>query len=175
MVERSEFSAHRVLVLGSKTYGVMLLRSVLGIVGVGKVVHVEHPRRALELLTMEHFSAVFCDHAADATGERPFVVAARRSEIMLNPMIPIFVLQEHARRRDVEKARDIGVTDVLTTPISPRTVITKLRAATQTPRPFIAGTEFFGPDRRAGMRPAYYGSDRRKRAPKKTKIDSTPV
>ncbi len=174
MVERSEFSAHRVLVLGSKTYGVMLLRSVLGIAGVGKVVHVEHSRRALELLGMEHFTAVFCDLAAERAGQS-FVAAARRNEAMLNPMIPIFVLRENARRRDVEQARDAGVTDVLTTPISPKTVITKLKTATQAPRPFIAGTEFFGPDRRARARPAYYGSDRRKRAPKKTKIDFTSV
>jgi CheY-like chemotaxis protein len=174
LMERSEFSAHRVLVLGTKSHAMLLLRSILGTVGVGRVVHVEHPHRALELLGMEHFSAVFCDPAAEA-GEQSFVAAARRNEAMLNPMIPIFVLRESARRRDVEVARDAGVTDMLTTPISPRTVITKLKTATRAPRPFIAGAEFFGPDRRARARPAYYGSDRRTRAPKKSKVDFTPV
>ena len=174
-MERSEFAAHRVLLLGAKTHGIMLLRSVLGIIGMGRIVHVEHPHRALELLGMEHFSAVFCSPVEDASGERTFVEAARRSEAMLNPMIPIFLLQEGARRRDVEKARDMGATDVLTTPMSPKTLSTKLRAATQAPRPFIIASEFFGPDRRAKLRPAYYGSERRKRAPKKTKFDFTAV
>jgi two-component system chemotaxis response regulator CheY len=174
-MDRSEFSAHRILVLGAKSHAVMLLRSILGTVGVGRVVHIEHPRRALELLGLEQFSAVFCDLAAERTDAQSFVVAARRNEAMLNPMIPIFVLRENARRRDVEQARDAGVTDVLTTPISPKTVITKLKTATQAPRPFIAGAEFFGPDRRARARPAYYGSDRRMRAPKKAKIDFTSV
>jgi hypothetical protein len=59
--------------------------------------------------------------------------------------------------------------------MSPRTLSTKLRAATQSPRPFIIASEFFGPDRRATLRPAYYGSERRKRAPKKTKFDFTTV
>jgi two-component system, chemotaxis family, chemotaxis protein CheY len=174
-MERSEFSAHRVLVLGAKSHAIMLLRSILGNVGVGKVVHVEHPRRALELLGMEHLSAVFYDPAIEPAGEPPFMMAARRGKAMLNPMIPIFVLQERPRRLDVEKARDAGATDVLTTPMSPRTVMTKLRAATQSPRAFIAGADFFGPDRRAMLRPNYYGSDRRRRAPKKTRVDFTPV
>ncbi|HEX4026937.1 MAG TPA: hypothetical protein VHX18_04900 [Rhizomicrobium sp.] len=171
-MEPSDFSAYRVLVLGAKTHGILLLRSVLNIIGVVKVVHVEHPRRALELLRIEHFNAVFCDLAVDGAGEPPFVVSARRDQSMLNPMIPIFLLQENPCRRDVEKARDVGATDVLTTPISPKTVITKLR---KSPRPFIAGNEFFGPDRRAGYRPAYHGSDRRTRAPRKAKVDFTIV
>ena len=174
-MERTDFSAHRVLVLGAKTHSLLLLRSVLGIAGVGKVVHVEHSRRALELLGLEHFTAVFCDHGAEPVGQRAFVVAARRNETMLNPTIPIFVLKDSARRRDVEKARDAGVTDVLTPPISPKTIITKLKAAVLTPRPFIVASEFFGPDRRAKARPTYYGSDRRQRVPRKAKVDFTAI
>jgi CheY-like chemotaxis protein len=174
-MKRTDFSAHRVLVVGAKTHSIQLLRSVLGIAGVGKITHVEDGRRALELLGMEHFSAVFCDHKLEHIGEKPFIVAARRSDSMLNPMSPIFMLQDRARRRDVEKARDTGATDVLTTPISPKTLVDKLYAATQMPRPFIVATEFFGPDRRAKARPLYFGSDRRKRAAKKTKIDFTHI
>ena len=124
---------------------------------------------------MEHFSVVFCDHKVAAADEKPFVAAARRGDAMLNPMVPIFMLQERARRRDVEKARDTGVNDVLTTPISPKILLEKLRAATQTPRPFIVAAEFFGPDRRAKARPTYFGSDRRNRAPKKMKVDFTSI
>jgi two-component system, chemotaxis family, chemotaxis protein CheY len=174
-MERSEFSAHRVLVLGAKSHAILLLRSILGNVGVGKAVHVEHPTRALDLLRMEHLNAIFFDPAVEIDGQKPFMMAARRDKGMLNPMVPIFVLQEHARRLDVEKARDAGATDVLTTPISPRTVMTKLRAASLSPRAFIAGAEFFGPDRRAPIRPNYYGSDRRRRAPKKARVDFTAV
>ncbi len=61
---------------------------------------------------------------------------------LVNPLVPIFALQDRARRRDVEQARDAGVTDVITTPISPRTIVTKLKAA---PRPFIVAPDFFGP------------------------------
>ena len=174
-MERTEFHAHRALIVGAKTHALQLLRSILSIAGVGKITHVEDSGRALELLGMEHFSVVFCDHKIGGAGEKSFVAASRRGDAMLNPMVPIFMLQERARRRDVEKARDTGVNDVLTTPISPKILLEKLRAATQAPRPFIVAPEFFGPDRRAKVRPTYFGSDRRKRAPKKVKVDFTYI
>jgi CheY-like chemotaxis protein len=172
---RTDFSKHRVLVVGPKTHTVQLLGSVLGIAGVGRIIQVEDGRRALELLAADHFSAVFFDQKVGPVGGMPFVVAARRDPSLINPMIPIFLLQDRASRRDVEAARDSGVTDVLTLPISPKTLLDKLYVATQQPRSFIVATEFFGPDRRAGARPAYYGSDRRTRKTRKTKVDFTQV
>lgn len=168
-MEQTEFSGHRVLLLGGNTHNIQVLRSVLAIVGVGNAVHVEAGGPALALLSKEHFNAVFCELEAEA--QLRFVVAARRPRATLNPMIPIFLLLGQVQRRHVEKARDSGATDVLTTPISPRTVAFKLRSATKNPRPFIVAHEFFGPDRRATARPAYCGNDRREKAPKKTRID----
>jgi len=172
---RTEFSIHRVLLLGVKSHRLQLLRSVLGIIGIGQVVVVESSRRAIELLRMEHFSAVFCDREVEGLDGLSFPVAARRAKNLLNPMIPIFVLAEWARRSDVEKARDAGVTDVITVPISPRAVAFKFLTATQKPRNFIVAPEFFGPDRRANGRTPFLGRDRRLRTARKTRVDLIPV
>ena len=99
----------------------------------------------------------------------PFALAARRSQMLLNPMIPIFAVYGGARRRDVETARDQGINDVICRPMSLKTVTDKLRAALAAPRPFIAAPEFFGPDRRARELP-WRGEDRRTRAPKKIRV-----
>jgi len=147
----------------------------MGVMGITRILQVEEAGRALELLTMEGFTAVFCSPDVAPIDGMNFPMAARRKEGMLNPMIPIFVIQERARRRDVETARDIGVTDVLTMPVSPRTIMTKLKAAEVAPRPFIVSSEFFGPDRRARTRAPWSGEDRRKRMAKKTKIDFTHI
>ena len=168
-MDRADFSGHRILFVGGKTHTMGLVRSILGIMGVTQILHLEENNRALELLTIEHFHAVFLDgKAEDAEG---FTVAARRRDGMLNPMIPIFAVQDRARRRDVEKARDTGVTDVVTTPISPKAIMAKLKAAQVAPRPFIVAPEFFGPDRRAKNRAPWSGSERRVRQARKTKID----
>lgn len=171
----AELSVHKVLIVGGKTNPIMLLRSVLGIAGIHKIVQTEDSRRALELLTMEHFSGIFVGTDVLSLDGVTFPVAARRKEGLLNPMIPIFMLQDRARRRDVEQARDEGVTDVLTVPISPKTIMTKLNAAFEAPRPFIVSNAFFGPDRRAKSRAAWAGNDRRKRTAKKTKVDFTHI
>jgi len=169
LMEQTEFSGHRVLLLGAKTHNVQVLRSVLVFIGVGKTVLVETGAAAINQLSIEHFHAVFCE--LDGEAQLSFVRAARRRGATLNPMIPIFLLQAQMRRRHIEKARDSGATDLLTIPISPRTVAAKLRAATKNPRPFIVAQEFFGPDRRSKVRPAHSGNDRRKKAPKKTRVD----
>lgn len=174
-MERADFSSHRVLILGGKTHAIGLLRSILYIVGLTKITLVEDGYRALELLSMEHFTSVFFDPQTPDVDGMNFATAARRRDGMLNPMVPIFALQDRARRRDVEKARDVGVTDVITAPISPRTLMTKLQAAVSAPRPFIVSNQFFGPDRRSRARPPYYGSDRRIRVAKKAKIDFTHI
>src|SRR5947208_2282820 len=164
-MDQTDLSARRVLLVGPKNHAIQVLRSVLAIVGVGKALHIEQAMAALERLHAEHFDAIFC--ALDGEAQIRFVPAVRRRNGALNPAIPIILLQSQARRRQVEKARDSGATDVLTTPISPRTVAAKLRAAIMRPRRLVVAQEFFGPDRRSKTRPAYFGNDRRKKTPKK--------
>ncbi len=60
-MERADFSSHRVLVLGGKTHMIGLLRSIMNIVGITRITLVEDKSRALELLSMEHFTSVFFD------------------------------------------------------------------------------------------------------------------
>jgi CheY-like chemotaxis protein len=169
-MEALEFSSLRVLLLGPKSHGLQTLKSALSIAGVTRIAQVEDSRRALELLSLEHYDIVFFDKHADAVDGQPFAIAARRSPGVLNPMLPIFLLHDAARRRDVEEARDLGATDVMTCPLSPKTVMVKLRSALVAPRSFIAAPEFFGPDRRAKARPHFYGQDRRTKAARKARL-----
>ena len=160
----------RVLLVTRKGSSTQILRTVFNIAGLARVTGVDEPRRAIELLCVEHFHAVFVEGALEHEG-MPFAQAARRLPAMLNPMIAIFAVFPEARRRDVETARDLGVHDVICRPVSPKTVMTKLRAALAEPRPFIAAPSFFGPDRRAKSRAgAAPPKERRQRIAKKTKV-----
>ena len=166
-MKRTDLSAHRILILGAKTHSMLLLRSILGNAGITQIVHVGAANHAIEMLGRENFTAVFYDPTLEDADAR-FAAQARRADCVLNPMIPIFALKERARRRDVETARDIGVTDVLTMPVSPNTVLAKLRAA---PRPFILAQQFVGPDRRSKSRAPWHGADRRTHKARKAKVD----
>jgi two-component system chemotaxis response regulator CheY len=163
-----QLASVRVLVVGAKGQAGPLMRTILAAAGLNQVTLVDEPRHALELLCTEPFEVVFVEAGA-RLDDTSFALAVRRSNLSLNPMIPIFAVYGGARRRDVERERDDGITDVICRPVSPRTIADKLRVALTAPRPFIAAADFFGPDRRAKERP-WREQDRRTRAPKKIKL-----
>jgi CheY-like chemotaxis protein len=169
---RAEFRNLRVLLVGSRPYMLSLLRTVLSAAGVTRMVRVEQPDRALELLRQERFAAVFYEMPA-LPQAISFAAAMRRGPAVVNASIPLFVLHERARRCDVERARDLGATDVLTVPISARTVRLKLKAALKAPRPFILAPPFFGPDRRVQDRKRPAGPERRGRPIRKARVNLT--
>jgi two-component system chemotaxis response regulator CheY len=163
-----DLAALRVLIVSARGHAGPTLRTVLIAAGVTRIVMMDDPRRALDMLCGERFHAVFVEGGTELDGVS-FAQAARRNASLLNPMVPIFAVYGGPRLRDVERSRDDGVTDVICRPMSPKTVGDKLRNALSAPRPFIAAPEFFGPDRRAKEQ-LLRGEDRRKRAPKKTRI-----
>ena len=166
-MRKTDFAALRVQIVGAKGHAGAMLRIVLTTAGVGHVVQIEDSRKALALLSSEHFDAIFVEEThLDGLN---FARSARKRAALRNPLIPIFAVYSGPRRRDVERARDLGVTSVICRPISPKTVSDKLQSALLAPRPFIAAPDFFGPDRRAKGR-SWRGRDRRKNTPRKSKI-----
>lgn len=169
-MERADFAALGILLLSEKNHAAQTLRAVLTLAGVTRIATFDNSRRALEILTMDNYDAVFCGEYAKPVDGMSFPVAVRRVSGILNPLVPVFVFHEHARRRSVEEARDTGATDFLTCPISPKTVMAKLEAAIVNPRPFIKAPDYFGPDRRARQRPVWTGEERRIRMPRKINV-----
>ena len=98
-------------IVGTKGHAGAMLRVVLAAAGVGHVVQIEDSRKALSLLSSEHFDAVFVEEThLDGLN---FARSARKRAALRNPLIPIFAVYSGPRRRDVEKARDLGVTSVI--------------------------------------------------------------
>ena len=159
----------RVLLVARKGSSTQVLRTVFAVAGLAKVISVPEASWGIELLRTEHFHAVFVEGTMEYEN-MPFALAARRLPSMINPMIAMFAVFPEARRRDVEKARDLGVHDVICRPVSPKTVMTKLRAALVAPRSFIAAPSFFGPDRRATRPGAPPLKDRRQRTTRKVSV-----
>ena len=169
-MDRTEFGKLRVLLVGGKPHAAATLRAVLDLAGIQRITTAAEPHRALLLLREQEYDAIFCDEHVSPVDGLPFPLAARRAGGVLNPLMPLFLLCNAPPRRQVERARDDGITDVLVRPVSAATVMRKLRAALAAPRPFILAGEFFGPDRRGQGRSPFRGDDRRRRLPKKIKV-----
>ena len=114
---KPDIAAARVLIVGARGHAGPTLRTVLAAAGISRITIVDEPQRALDTLCSERFTAVFVEGGSELDG-MSFAQAARRCPSLLNPMIPIFVVYGGARRRDVERSRDDGVTDVICRPMS---------------------------------------------------------
>ncbi|MEJ0028154.1 MAG: hypothetical protein WDN01_19170 [Rhizomicrobium sp.] len=171
MIGSADLRNLHVLLVGGRPASIQILRTAFGLLGMKQVTVIGESARAIETLRAQTFDAIFCDAGAEPYKNMSFPAAARRANGILNPMAPLFVIYTNARQRQVEQARDVGVTDVLTHPVSASTIARKLEAAIVAPRPFIAAPTFFGPDRRARRgTTTWSGDERRKRTAKKTKV-----
>jgi CheY-like chemotaxis protein len=168
--DQTDFRGVRILVVSARPHVVQVLRHVFAINGVLEIEVSTSAQVALDLLASNRFGAVFCDDSCGMIGGKSFAFVVRRNAAVLNPMVPLFLVCGGPRQRDVEIARDTGYSDVLTRPVSAATIGRKLKQVTDNPRPFIAASDFFGPDRRAARRPPFHGEERRKRSARKVKI-----
>ena len=78
-----------------------------------------------------------------------------------NPFVPIIMMTSRNLRDEVERARDICVTEYLVKPITAEGLRSKIVSVIESPREFIRGPHYFGPDRRR-THGLYGGADRRK-------------
>ena len=64
--------------------------------------------------------------------------------------------------RRVIAARDFGITEFLSKPVSAKALHARLVALVERPRPFVrVGRDYFGPDRRRAANESYSGAERR--------------
>ncbi|WP_203291815.1 response regulator [Maricaulis parjimensis] len=68
--------------------------------------------------------------------------------------MPIIMISQPRSRREIELARDAGVSEFIITPIAPVTLQHRLTSLREKPRDFIESPRFAGPDRRRRKRHA---------------------
>ncbi len=78
-----------------------------------------------------------------------------------NPFLPIVMLTGHTERIHIEEARDAGVTEFLSKPMSVKGLAMRIFSIIDKPRPFVRNSNFFGPDRRRHNGTIYRGPERR--------------
>lgn len=90
-----------------------------------------------------------------------FVSRLRRDPESPAPFLPVVIVTGTVTRERIRQALDAGVNEVLTLPLAPKAVETRLREIVERPRRFIRDGGYFGPDRRRQVRADYAGPFRR--------------
>ncbi|MBT7954049.1 MAG: response regulator [Rhodospirillaceae bacterium] len=98
---------------------------------------------------------------APATEEIEFLRMVRDPRSSKNPYVPIIVVSSYNEKKYVELARDLGMTEFLTLPVTPQSIYQHVCSVIEHPRTFIETATYMGPDRRRNDTPIQF-DDRRK-------------
>lgn len=152
----------RFLVVDDNVYMVKLVKTILRGFGAEHVFEAKSGAEAFASLKNDTIDIVILDYLMDGEDGVAFVRRVRSSPESSTPYVPIIMLTAHSDRKRVEAARDAGVTEFCSKPVTSADMLKKVAAVIDHPRAFIRSDEYFGPDRRRRADPSYSGEDRRK-------------
>jgi CheY-like chemotaxis protein len=81
-----------------------------------------------------------------------------------NPFVPVIMLTGHTSMEHVRQARDAGINEFIAKPVSVKTMMSRLVAVIEHPRPYVRTGSFFGPCRRRRNVGDYHGAERREQS-----------
>ena len=170
---RLRFDLLKILTVDDNHHMRLLLTEILRAIGVREVFEAANGAEALQTLRKTPIDIVMTDLAMQPMDGIDFVRTLRNGHQSPNPMVPVIMVTGHSTVRRVAEARDVGVTEFLSKPVTARGVIERITRVVEHPRPFVKTTSYFGPDRRRKDDPNYPGPYRRlaDKPPKSIDID----
>jgi CheY-like chemotaxis protein len=160
-VSALRFELLKMLLVDDNHHMRVLLTEILRAIGVKQVFEASDGAEALQILRGSPIDIVMTDLAMQPLDGIDFVRLLRNSQDSPNPMIPVIMITGHSTMRRVAEARDVGVTEFLSKPVTARGVIERINRVVEHPRPFVRTGDYFGPDRRRREDPNYSGPYRR--------------
>jgi CheY-like chemotaxis protein len=139
----------------------VLLTEILRAIGVRQVFEANDGAQALQIMRNHQIDIIMTDLAMQPLDGLDFVRKLRNAPESPNPMAPVIMITGHSTQRRVTEARDVGVNEFLSKPVTARGVLERLARVVENPRPFVRSADYFGPDRRRRADPAYRGPRRR--------------
>ncbi len=155
------FDLLKILLVDDNQHMRVLLTEILRAIGVKHVFEASDGAAALQALRNTPIDIVMTDLAMEPLDGIDFVRLVRNSQDSPNPMVPVIMITGHSTLRRVAEARDVGVTEFLSKPVTARGVIERINRVVESPRPFVRCRDYFGPDRRRVKDPDYPGPHRR--------------
>jgi two-component system chemotaxis response regulator CheY len=149
------------LVVDDNRHMVGVLKVLLEAFGVENIHESYDVGGALTAFSEHRPDIVIVDYNMAPLSGVEFVRQVRRAPESPNPYVPILLVTAHTERRRMIEARDAGVTEVLTKPVTAQDLYARIHSIIYQPRPFIASKAYVGPCRRCVADPVYDGPERR--------------
>ena len=122
-----------------------LLQEILRSFGTGHVVTTERAEDALELMENDDFDVVLSDWQLESMDGLTFTQKVRHLSNDTTRRTPIIMCTGHSEKHHVISARDAGVNQFLTKPVSAGELFDKLVSSVWDERPFVISEDYVGP------------------------------
>ncbi|MDR3513487.1 MAG: response regulator [Caulobacteraceae bacterium] len=155
------FELLNILLVDDNHHMRVLLTEILRAIGVREVLEANDGVEALQIMRAHQVDIIMTDLAMQPLDGLDFVRKLRNSPDSPNPMAPVIMITGHSTMRRVTEARDAGVNEFLSKPVTARGVLDRIARVVDIPRPFVRSETYFGPDRRRRAEPNYAGPYRR--------------
>ncbi len=155
------FELLNILLVDDNHHMRVLLTEILRAIGVRQVLEANDGAEALQIMRVHQIDIIMTDLAMQPLDGLDFVRKLRNAPESPNPMAPVIMITGHSTQRRVREARDVGVNEFLSKPVTARGVLERIGRVVDSPRPFVRSTDYFGPDRRRRTDPSYSGPRRR--------------
>lgn len=141
------------------------MRAIVSVVLQGLGLKALHEARdggeALDFLRTHQVDIAVVDFLMSPMDGVEFTRTIRTSPQSPNIYLPIIMMTGHSEHSRVCEARDAGVTEFVTKPLTARALALRISAVVHRPRAFVRTPSYFGPDRRRRDDPRYLGHGRR--------------
>jgi CheY-like chemotaxis protein len=138
-----------------------LLAEILRSVGVRRVLQASDGMQAIEMLRGEAVDIILTDLAMRPMDGVDFVRLLRNAPDSPAPLCPVMMISGHTTLRRISEARDAGVNEFLSKPVTVRGLLSRMDQIINHPRSFVRSADYFGPDRRRHQKADYSGPWRR--------------
>jgi CheY-like chemotaxis protein len=163
------FDRLKTLVVDDNAHMRKLVVTILQSFGCVQIMEADSGERAWAVLRDFNPDVIVLDWMMEGMSGLDLVKMIRTSPQSPNPFVPVIMLTGHTHLNQVREARDAGINEFIAKPVSVRTMMQRLSAVIEHPRPFVRTKSYFGPCRRRRGTAEYAGPERR--APK----DNIPV
>jgi len=143
-----DFSQLGVMIVDDNRHMRALLCSIMHALGIKRLKDVGDGESALTEIGAFEPDILITDWHMEPMDGTTLVKTIRHSSEDLVRYVPIIMLSGHSDMQRVREARDSGVNEFLTKPVSAKSLLARLITIIENPRPFIKTEMYFGPDRR---------------------------
>jgi DNA-binding response OmpR family regulator len=137
-----------VLVLDDNPHILKILSAVIASAGAREVIVCDSAGAARSHLELRAVDLILADAEMPGCDGYSFVRWLRTEGPPDNRRVPVVMVTGHTRPSEVLRARDAGATTLVGKPIAPQVLLSRIGAALNNTKPFVASKAFVGPDRR---------------------------